>query len=83
MNKVQMEYISAKKAWEKAVAEEDWMMAESLEDGLLEAEEALVTWTLDTAAQSGLVSAADLYTLQKHWTMRVEQITELGLRLPA
>ncbi|SYX84589.1 hypothetical protein [Paenibacillus alvei] len=83
MNKIQMEYIRAKKAWEKAVAEEDWMMVESLEDGLLEAEESLVTWTLDTAAQSGLISTSDIYTLQKHWTMRVEQITALGLRLPA
>lgn len=50
---MKVQYIANKEIYEKAIKEENWDLAESVEDYFLEAERELVQWGLDQAVAQG------------------------------
>lgn len=67
MNEQQQRYAVAKKAYDAAVAAEDWDLVEKIEDEHLDAESALVAWMFSVAEDSGKMPAKELALLKDRW----------------
>jgi 6-pyruvoyl-tetrahydropterin synthase len=81
MNEIQKAYKEAQNAYNKAVVNKDWDLAETLEDAFLDAEEALIQWTFEQIEKLGKAEADEIAFLKKHWAEKADQICELAMRL--
>jgi len=84
MHKVQTEYAKAKAAYDAAFEAKNWELVDQLEDAYLEAEMALIEWTLEQVEKSGLMPKEEIEFIRDNMgPEQMEKIAELGFRLQA
>jgi hypothetical protein len=84
MNKLQLDYLKAKVAYDTAFETEDWELVDQLEDPYLDAEFALADWVFQVAERTGLISKEDLEYIRKNANgEQWDKLIEMGVRLEA